>query len=69
MTEDDFTFSNAMEELETILRRIEGDEVELDDLASEVERASVLITACRETIDRTEKEVKVILADLEDEDS
>ena len=67
--EIDLKFSDAMDELEEILRRIEDDEVELDELADEVARASELISACRSKIERTEEEVKSILAGLDSEDA
>lgn len=67
--ESDLKFSVAMDELDQILRRIEDDEVELDDLADEVERASTLISSCRSKIERTEAQVKTILAGLEAEES
>ena len=65
---DDVAYSDAIEELETILDEIEDDEVDLDDLAVKVERASELVSLCRDKIDDTEMQVKAIIDDLETDD-
>lgn len=66
--QDDVAYSDAIEELETILEEIEGDDVDLDDLAEKVERASALVGICRDKIDNTEMQVKSIIEDLRGED-
>lgn len=66
--QDDVAYSDAIEELETILEEIEGDDVDLDDLAEKVERASALVGICRDKIDNTEMQVKSIIEDLRGEE-
>jgi len=61
------TFRAAMEELEAILERIEGDEVDIDRLAEELRRATQLLEVCRGKIRRAEVEVTQIVQSLEDE--
>lgn len=61
-------YSDAMEELEGLLDEIESDDVDLDDLAVKVERASKLIELCRSKIERTEMQVKSIIDDLDGAD-
>lgn len=58
-------YAEAIQELETILDKIENDEVDLDDLGAKVERAAVLIQLCRQKIERTEFQVKKIVESLE----
>jgi len=65
---DEVAYSDAIEELETILDEIEDDEVDLDDLAVKVERASELVGLCRDKIDDTEMQVKAIIDDLDTDD-
>lgn len=65
MTEEaDVAYSEAIDELETILEEIEDEEVDLDDLAVKVERASKLVHICRDKIDDTEMQVQSIIEDL-----
>ena len=58
------SFSTALAELEAILRRIDGDEIDIDRLADELRRADVLLRACREKIRKAEVEVHQIVEQL-----
>jgi exodeoxyribonuclease VII small subunit len=62
-------FTQAMEELEGILRRIEGEETDIDALATELQRAARLIELCRGKIRKAELEVTQIVQQLEPEES
>jgi exodeoxyribonuclease VII small subunit len=61
------SFREAMDELEAILERIEGEEVDIDRLAEELRRAAQLLEICRGKIRRAEVEVTQIVQSLEDE--
>lgn len=58
-------FTDAMKELEQILARVEGEEVDLDRLAEELRRAAELLETCRAKIRRAELEVTQIVQKLE----
>ena len=58
-------FRQAMEELEGILQRIEGEEIDIDQLAQELRRAAQLLDLCRGKIRRAEVEVTQIVQSLE----
>ncbi len=58
-------FTAAMRELEGILQRIEGDELDIDRLAEELRRATALLELCRGKIRRAELEVTEIVQKLE----
>jgi exodeoxyribonuclease VII small subunit len=60
------SFRQAMEELEAILARIEGEEIDVDRLAEELRRAAQLLEICRGKIRRAEVEVTQIVQSLED---
>ena len=60
------SFSAALEELEAILRRIEAEETDIDHLAEELRRASVLLEICRGKVKRAEVEVTQIVQRLEE---
>ena len=59
-------FRQAMEELEAILERIEGEEIDIDRLAQELRRAAQLLDLCRGKIRKAEVEVTQIVQTLED---
>lgn len=61
-------FSEAMEELEAILHRIEGEETDIDRLAEELRRAAELLELCRGKIEKAEVEVTQIVQSLEEEE-
>ena len=59
-------FSEALAQLESILRRIEDEEVDIDGLASELRRAHVLLELCRAKIRRAEVEIAQVVHELDD---
>ena len=61
------SFGDAMAELEAILERIEGEEVDVDRLAQELRRAAELLDVCRGKIRRAEVEVTQIVQRLDGE--
>lgn len=64
-TADQIRYGEAMTELESLLDEIDGDDVDLDQLAIKVERASKLIAVCRDKIENTEMQVKSIIEGLD----
>ena len=62
---EDLSFSNALQELEAILQRIDNDAIDIDALASELRRATDLLEVCRGKIRKAETEVSQIVQRLE----
>ena len=62
---EEIGFSEAMQELEGILGRIEAEEVDIDQLAEELGRAAELLELCRGRIRKAEVEVSQIVQSLE----
>ncbi len=62
-------YQDAVKELEAILKRIEGEGVDLDALARDVERAALLITLCRDRIRSTEAQIRNVVAELDEASS
>ena len=58
-------YAAALRELENLLADLEDDALDIDLLATKVERASVLIRFCRSRIDAARVQVDRIVADLE----
>ena len=63
------SFNIAMQELESILERIDGDDIDLDQLATELRRATELLELCRGKIRKADIEVNQIVKQLEDSGS
>lgn len=59
------TYQQAFEELQQIVMDLEVGEVNVDELAVKVQRATVLIAACKAKLTETEKDVHKILKDLD----
>jgi exodeoxyribonuclease VII small subunit len=62
-------YGEAMAELEAILDELEGDQLDVDLLATRVQRASELLKVCRTRIARAQQDVDRIVSDLEDFDA
>ena len=58
-------YAEALEELETILRELEGDNVDVDRLTERVTRARALIARCRERIGDARVQIAQVVADLD----
>ena len=58
-------YAAAMAELEEILEELEGEDPDVDVLASRVERAATLIEICRRKITRAGIQVERVVAALE----
>ena len=67
MTEQEIGYADAMAELETILDDLEDDELDVDVLASSVERAAELIQLCRDRIGSARIQVEKVVATLDAE--
>ena len=62
---EEVKFGEALAELETIVRAIESNEVDLDELAEKVDRAAVLVELCRDRIETTQMRVREIIDGFE----
>jgi exodeoxyribonuclease VII small subunit len=64
MAKKEFSFNQAVVEIEKILRNIESGDLDVDKLAIEVKRASELIRECQKKLRTTEEEINSIFKDL-----
>ena len=58
-------YAVALGELDSILRELEGSDVDVDQLADRVARASELITLCRAKISTAQLRIEQVTADLD----
>lgn len=59
------SFGEAVTEVEEILAGLEQDTVDIDRLGTEVARAVELIQVCREKLEKTDREVRDLVAGLQ----
>lgn len=62
---DNITYTDAFEELQTIVTEIEEGEISVDELSEKVKRAADLIRICKAKLTSTEENVNQILKELE----
>ena len=62
---NDTGYADALDELDTILRELEGADVDVDRLADRVARAADLIALCRTRIDAARLRIDEVIADLD----
>ncbi|MCX4301775.1 MAG: exodeoxyribonuclease VII small subunit [Alistipes sp.] len=61
MGKKELNYSEASAEIERILARLRSEEMDVDDLAAQVARATELIAQCKKKLLKTEAEVNRIL--------
>jgi len=64
MAKKEFSFSEAVVEIDKILKNIESGNLDVDKLAGEVKRASELIRQCQKKLRTTEDEINNIFKEL-----
>ena len=65
MNAQEIGYADALNELQQILGELEAADIDVDVLATKVERAAVLIRVCRGRINDAEVRVKEIVAGLD----
>lgn len=61
----DLSYTQAVTELESILRSMQGDGCSIDSLTAYTRRATELLRECRSRLVATDQELKAIIADLD----
>lgn len=63
--EEELNYTNAFEELQSIVSEIEQGEISVDELSEKVKRATTLIKFCKLKLTITAEDVNAILKELE----
>lgn len=61
MTKEKISYDAAVEEIESILEKIEGGELGVDELTGKVSRVTELLKICRDRLYKTESQIDKIL--------
>ena len=56
-------YEAALAELQTIVRKMENDELDIDQMSDQLRRAQQLIKLCKDKLTKTDEEIKKILAE------
>ncbi|MCF7922535.1 MAG: exodeoxyribonuclease VII small subunit [Candidatus Marinimicrobia bacterium] len=65
MSEKDKSFEDLMEELETLVAKLEGQDLKLDDAIKQNERALKLIHLCRDRLDSARQKIDKLVRTAE----
>lgn len=60
---EDVKYEAAMAELQSIVRKMDNDELDIDQMAEQLKRAQELIKLCKDKLTKTDAEIKKILTD------
>ena len=56
-------YEEAMAELQDIVRKMENDELDIDQMTTQLKRAQELIKLCKDKLTKTDEEIKKILSE------
>ena len=62
---ESLNYTEAFEELQTLVAEIERGEISVDELSEKVKRAAFLIKICKTKLTTTEEDVNKILSELD----
>ncbi len=65
MEEKVVSYKQAIEEIEAILKKIESQDLDVDDLGNKLKRVNELVRICKKKLHTAEKEVEKILGEME----
>ena len=60
------TYSQAMARLETIVRQVDSNELEVDELVEKIKEAIEIIAFCSEKLKKADMEIEKMLADKQE---
>ncbi len=63
MPKEKITYDDAITEIESILEKIEGGDLGVDELADKVARVTQLLKTCRDKLYKTEEQIDKILGE------
>ena len=62
MSKEEIKYEAAFAELQSIVNKMENDELDIDQLSEQLKRAQELIKLCKDKLTKTDEEIKKILA-------
>ena len=65
MSKSNITYAEAVKQIEEILKKIESEELDVDELSAKVKKAANLLKLCKLKLHDTEEEIQKILDEME----
>ncbi len=65
MAKKEIKYSEAINEIENILHKIEQDEMDIDELSIHVKHVSDLVKLCKKKLKQTENDIQKIIDEIE----
>lgn len=65
MAKKDKSYTEAIQELQDILDKLESGDMDVDVLTDEIKKASLLLKLCKDKLYKTDTEIKKILDNLD----
>jgi exodeoxyribonuclease VII small subunit len=66
MAKKTLTYKEAFQEIELIIRNIESNEYDVDELTEIVKKVNGLILVCKDKLRKTEEEIEKIISEIDD---
>ena len=63
MSKEEMKYEAAIAELQSIVNKMENDELDIDQMSEQLKRAQELIKLCKDKLTKTDEEIKKILAE------
>lgn len=67
MEENKLNYKDAMAEIESIVAKLEDNQLDVDELSGKVKRVAELIAFCKSKLHETEEEVEKILKSIDNQ--
>jgi exodeoxyribonuclease VII small subunit len=61
MVKKQFSYNEAIEKIESIISKLENEEIDLDNLSENVKTATELISRCKEKLRESEEDIEKII--------
>ena len=61
MAKEDFKYEEAVRQLESIVEKLENDELDIDSMSENLKKAQKLIKLCKDKLTKTDDEINKIL--------
>jgi exodeoxyribonuclease VII small subunit len=65
MGKTNISYTEAIKQIEEILKKIESEELDVDELSDKVKKAADLLKLCKMKLHETEEEIQKILDEME----
>ncbi len=63
MKNEEMKYEEAVRQLETIVRKMENDELDVDQLSEQLKRAKTLVKLCKDKLIKADDEIKKLLTE------